>query len=74
MEKLLVLLTLLGSVIALVFALDVYKRQHLHGVIGDKPVAALEKLQGGFAFAHAGIAGEQHALTVDCLLYTSRCV
>ena len=38
---------------------------HLHGVIGDKAVAALEKLQRCFTFADAGITGEQYALAVN---------
>ena len=38
---------------------------NLHRVVGHQPVAALEQLDGGFAFADAGIADHQHPLAID---------
>ena len=36
-----------------------------HGVVGDEAVAALNELDGGFAFTHAAVAHQQDALAVD---------
>ena len=36
-----------------------------HGVVGDEAVAALNELDGGFAFTHAAVAYQQDALAVD---------
>ena len=40
-----------------------------HRIVGNQPVTALDKLDGRFAFADAGIAHNQHTLAVNLHQY-----